>query len=208
MSKQSLVSLLGTRGWLGALAAAVVVCAAPATAAARAPDTFSGTCTGLEGYASWPEQPLTAVPVDMLLEARLGGGECSGTLNGREVQSLPAKATASLRGPQSCAAGVTEGRFTFALGGASFAGKMTYRRVGSRVTALWESDGGGSALVVVRAQVGLVSEDDPVASTPVVGPAISGSVSTEETLRRCADEGLTRMPIFAERIVTTPSLSG
>ena len=210
MSKGSVMSVLGVRGCVIALTAAVIVCGAPATAsvAARAPDTFSGTCTGLEGQASWPEQPMTAVPVDMLLEARLSGGECSGTLNGREVQSLPARASASLRGPQSCAAGVTSGRFRFAVGGASFAGKMTYRRVGSRVTALWEGDGGGSAVVIVRAQIGLVSEDDPVASTPVVGPAIAGPVSTEETLRRCGDEGLTRMPLFAERIVTAPSLSG
>jgi hypothetical protein len=85
---------------------------------------------------------------------------------------------------------------------------MTYRRVGSRVTALWEGDGGGSALVVVRAQIGLVAEDDPLATTPIVGPLIAEPVTTGEALRRCADEGITRMPILVERIVTAPSLSG
>jgi hypothetical protein len=151
---------------------------------------------------------MTAVPVDILLEARISGGECSGTLNGREVASVPATARASLRGPQSCGVGATSGRFTFRIAGRTFAGRMTYRRVGSRVTALWEGDGGGSALVLVRAQVGLVAEDDPLATTPIVSPLIAGPVTIEEALRRCAGEGISRMPILAERIITAPSLSG
>jgi hypothetical protein len=85
---------------------------------------------------------------------------------------------------------------------------MTYRRIGSRVTARWEGDGGGSALVVVRANTGLVSEDDALADAPVVGPLIAAPVTTEEALRRCADEGIPRMPIVVEQIVTAPSLSG
>jgi hypothetical protein len=210
---RSPVRRMGTRracrSALSAMGAVLALGApAPALAAPQATDTFSGTCRGLEGRASWPEQPMTLVPVDMLLRARLSGGECSGTLNGREVQSLPASARASLRGPQSCGAGATSGRFTFELAGRRITGKMTYRRVGSRVTARWEGDRGGSAVVIVRAQVGLVAQDHPLATTPVVGPHISGQVSSEETLRRCAGEGISSMPILAERITTTPSLSG
>lgn len=200
MSKQSVCAVAAT---LAALAAPSL-----ATAAPQQVDTFSGRCTGLEGWASWPEHPLAVVPVDMLLRADLNGGECSGTLNGREVQSLPAIAGASLRGPQSCGAAATSGRFIFKLAGRKFAGKMTYRRIGSRVTALWEGDGGGRALVVVRAYIGLVSQDDALAEAPVVGPLIAGPVTTEEALRRCAAEGISRMPIVVEQIATAPSLSG
>jgi hypothetical protein len=188
--------------------AASVLCVAALPATARSADTFSGSCTGLEGWASWPEQPLRLVPVDMLLRAHLGGGQCSGTLNGREIGSRPATARAGVRGVQSCGAGATSGRFTFTLAGRRFAGRMTYRRVASRVTAVWEGDGGGSAVVVVRAQTGLVGRDDPLASTPAVGPLIAGRVTNEEALRRCAGEGIGRMPILVERIVTAPSLSG
>ena len=137
-------------------------------------------------------QFLTVVPVDMLLRAHLSGGACSGTLNGREVESLPATARAALRGPQSCAVAATSGRFTFELAGRRITGRMTYRRVSSRVTALWEGDGGGSALVVVRARVGPVGEP----------------VGLDEALRRCAGEGIDRMPIFLDRVATTPALSG
>ena len=191
---------------LMAVVAMALAFGAPATA--RASDTFSGSCSGLEGWASWPEQPMTVVPVDMLLRARLGGGQCSGTLNGRDVGPVPAAARAALRGFQSCGAAATSGRFTFRLAGRSFTGTMTYRRAGSRVTALWRGDGGGAALVVVRAQVGAVGQDDPLAAAPVVGPLVAAPVGTEETVRRCAGEGISRMPILAERIVTAPSLSG
>jgi hypothetical protein len=173
-----------------AVAATLAVGATPA--AARPPDTFSGTCAGLEGYASWPEQNLTVVPVDMLLRAHLSGGACSGTLNGREVESVPATARATLRGPQSCTVAATSGRFTFELAGRRITGRMTYRRTSSRVTALWEGDGGGSALVLVHARVGPVGEP----------------VGLDEALQRCAGEGIDRMPIFLDRMATTPTLSG
>src|SRR5688572_19294230 len=92
---------------LGVLAAAMVVLAAPvpASAAPRTANTFDGSCSGQAGWASFPEQPLTTMPVDMLLLADLSGGQCSGTLNGRDVEGLPARATAALRGPQSCSGG-------------------------------------------------------------------------------------------------------
>jgi hypothetical protein len=176
------------RTTLAATAAALAV-GAPAAGAA---DTFSGSCAGLEGYASWPEQPLTAVPVDMLMRARLSGGECSGTLNGEQVTAVPAAARAELRGPQSCGVGATSGRFAFRIAGRSIAGRMTYRRVGSRVTALWEGDAGGAAVVVVHAQVGVLGDETDLG----------------ETLRRCAAEGISRIPIAVDRIVTVPSLSG
>lgn len=189
-----------------AIAGAVVALGAPAPAFAA--DTFSGSCTGLEGTASWPEHPLGIVPVDMLLRASLSGGECSGTLNGREVQSVPAAATARIRGPQSCGSGTTSGRFGFKVEGRKITGKMTYQRVGSRVTALWQGDGGGSAIVVGRAQIGLVDEESPAAGTPIVGPLITGRVSTEDALRRCAAEGISRMPVLVERVTTTAPLTG
>ena len=151
---------------------------------------------------------MTLTPVDMLMRARLSGGECSGTLSGREVQSLPASARASLRGPQSCGGGVTSGRFSFELAGRRITGDMTYRRIGSRVTAVWQGDAGGAALVIVRAQTGLVARDHPLAGAPVVGSVISGPVTIEEALRRCAAEGLERMPILVERVVTLSSVSG
>ena len=193
---------------VGALAAAIVVLAGPATAMAdrRTANSFEGSCSGLEGWASWPEHPLGVLPVDMLLLANPSGGQCSGTVNGREIESVPAAATARLRGPQSCGAAATSGRFTFRVAGRRFAGKMTYRRIGSRVNALWEGDGGGAAAVVARAQVGLVAGDHPVAGTPVVGPAVTGEVSAEETLRRCAAEGISRMPILVEQIRTVSAL--
>jgi hypothetical protein len=193
---------------VGALAATIVVLAAPATAAADrgTGNSFAGSCAGLEGWASWPEHPLGVLPVDMLLLVSPRGGQCSGTVNGRDVESVPAAATARLRGPQSCGAAATSGRFTFRIAGRRFAGKMTYRRIGSRVTALWEGDGGGVAAVAARAQVGLVAEDHPLADTPVVGPAITGHVSTEEALRRCAQEGISRMPVLVEQIRTVSAL--
>lgn len=193
---------------IGFVGAAVAACAAALPAPAVAADTFSGRCGGQEGWASWPEQPMTVVPVDMLLVARLGGGACSGTLNGREIESAPATARAILRGVQSCGAATTSGRFAFRVAGRRFTGRMTYFRTGSRITARWEGDAGGAALVLVRAQVGLVRRDDPLAQTPVAGPLVSAPVSTEETLRRCAAEGLSRMPILADQIVTLGSLSG
>ncbi len=190
------------------LIAAVAALAMPGAALASRADTFSGSCSGLEGWATWPEQPMRIVPVDMLLRARLSGGECTGTLNGRDVAAVPATARADLRGPQSCGGGILSGRFTFRLAGRTIAGEMIYRRVGSRIAALWQGDGDGSAVVLVHAQVGAVSEDHPLAGIPVVGPRIAGPVTTDETLRRCAAEGLSRMPIFADRITTAPSLSG
>ncbi len=197
-------------GCLGALAATIVVLAAPAIAVAepRSANSFAGTCTGLEGTASWPEHPLSTLPVDMLLLADPSGGQCSGTLNGRDIESVPAAVTATLRGPQSCGGGITSGRFTFKLAGCRFAGKMTYRRIGSRVTALWEGDGGGVAAVAARAQIGLVDENHPLAGTPVVGPAITGHVSAEEALRRCSEEGISRMAILVEQIRTVSALKG
>jgi hypothetical protein len=197
-------------GCLGALAATIVVLAAPAMAVAGrgAANSFEGSCSGLEGWASWPEQPLRVLPVDMLLLARPRGGQCSGTVNGRKVESVPAAASARLRGPQSCGGAATSGRFWFKIAGRTFTGKMTYRRIGSRVTALWEGDGGGVAVVAVRAQVGLVTKDHPLADTPVAGPLITGQVSTDEALRRCAGEGISRMPILVEQIRTVSALRG
>jgi hypothetical protein len=193
---------------LGALAATIVVFAAPAMAlAARGTsNSFVGSCTGLEGWASWPEHPLGVLPVDMLLLARPRGGECSGTVNGREIHSVPAAATARLRGPQSCSVGATSGRFSFRVAGRRFTGKMTYRRISSRVTALWEGDGGGAAAVLARARIGLVSQEHPLAATPVIGPAISDQVGAEEAVRRCANEGIPRMRILVEQIRTIGAL--
>ena len=190
------------------LAATILVLAAPATAVAKrgTSNSFAGTCSGLEGHASWPEHPLTVLPVDMLMLVDPSGGQCTGTVNGRDVDGVPVAATARLRGPQSCGAGVLSGRFTFKIAGRKFAGRMTYRRIASRVTALWEGDGGGHAAIVVRAQTGIVAKDDPLAGTPVVGSAIAGEVSTEETVRRCAGEGIRRMPILVEQIRTLSEL--
>jgi hypothetical protein len=193
---------------LGSLAATIVVLAAPATGLAgpRTDNTFAGSCAGLEGWASWPEHSLGVLPADMLLVANPRGGQCSGTVNGREVESVPAAATARLRGPQSCGVASTSGRFTFKLAGRRFEGKMTYRRIGSRVNALWQADGGGEAAVVARAQIGLVAEGHPLAGAPVVGPAITSHVSADEALRRCAGEGISRMPILVEQIRTVSAL--
>ena len=192
---------------VGALAATIAVLAAPTTATAhRGSNSFEGSCTGLDGVASFPEHPLTVMPIDMLMSARLSGGGCSGTLNGRAVESLRAAASAALRGPQSCGGGATSGRFAFKLGGRRFAGKMTYRRVGPRVTALWEGDGGGAAVVVVHARIGVVAEDHPLAGAPVVGPVVSDSMSTDEALRRCSEEGLPSVPIQVDEIRTVSAL--
>jgi hypothetical protein len=193
---------------VAAVAATIVVLVLPAMAVAGRGTTnsFAGSCTGLEGWASFPEHPLGVLPVDMLMLARPRGGECSGTVNGREIESVPAAATARLRGPQSCGGGATAGRFTFRVAGRRFTGKMTYRRIGSRVTALWEGDGGGAAAVVVRARVGLVAKEHPAAGTPVIGPVISDQVSVDEAWRRCAGEGIPRMPVLVERIRTLPEL--
>ena len=188
------------------LLVAALVGATPA--AASAADTFSGRCSGLEGWATFPEEPMRLAPVDMLLRARLTGGECSGTLNGRAVDGMPATARADLRGPQSCAFGITSGRFAFRLGGRTITGDMTYRRFGSRITALWQGDGGGAALVLVHAQVGVVSQDDPLAATPIIGPLISAPVTTADVLSRCAADGVSRMPIALDRIATVTALSG
>ena len=192
----------------GVLVAAMAVFAQPATAAAERVSTnsFEGSCSGLEGVASFPEHPLAVLPVDMLLLVNPSGGQCTGTVNGRHVDGVPAAATARLRGPQSCGGGVTSGRFTFKIAGRKFAGDMTYRRIGSRVTALWEGDGGGQAVVVARALVGLVRSDHPLAGAPVVGPAIAGEVTTDEVVRRCAEEGIPRMPILVEQIATLSPL--
>jgi hypothetical protein len=193
---------------LGAFAATIVVLAAPATAVAdrATSNSFAGSCSGLEGWASWPEHPLGVLPVDMLLLANPSGGECAGTVNGREIESVPAAATARLRGPQSCGGAATSGRFAFRVAGRRFTGKMTYRRIGSRVTALWEGDGGGAAAIRARARIGLVAEDHPAAGTPVIGPAISDQVGAEEALQRCAEEGISRMPILVEQIRTVSAL--
>ena len=193
---------------LGVLAVTIVVLAAPAEGIAGqgTTNTFAGSCSGLEGLASFPEHPLGVLPVDMLLLVNPRGGECSGTVNGRAVESVPAAATAKLRGPQSCGGGATSGRFTFKVAGRKFAGEMTYRRIGSRVNALWQGDGGGEAVVVAHARVGLVAKDHPLAGTPVVGPAIADEVSTDETLRRCSEEGIPRMPILVDQIRTVSAL--
>lgn len=193
-----------------ALAAAVCV-AFPASAAAHAArqpvSTFSGSCQAIEGLASWPEEPLRVAPADTALLGEFSGGSCSGTLNGRGVDSRPASMSLQLRGPQSCGAGVTSGRFTLKIAGRTLRGTVSYRRVSTRVTELLEGDAGGSAVLFARARVGFVSDDDRLADTPVVGRLIAGPVTAEEALRACAQEGIRRMPILIEQITTTPSIS-
>jgi hypothetical protein len=195
---------------LSALAASValVVVGASAAQAAQPTDTFSGSCSGQEGLAWWPQQPLTWVPVVMPVLIRFSGGECSGTVNGRDVQAVPARIRISLYGEQSCAAGTTSGRFELELAGRTISGAMTYGRVGPRVQVLWQGDGGGSATLVGHAQLGLVRQDDPAAATPVVGPLISGPMTHEEAVLRCSGEGLSQMPVAIDDITTVPSLSG
>jgi hypothetical protein len=93
------------------------------------------------------------------------------------------------------------------LAGRTLRGSVTYRRVLTRVTVLLEGDAGGSALVLARARVGFVSDDDPLADTPVLGEFIAGPVTSEEALRACGEEGIRRMPILLEQLTTTPSIS-
>jgi hypothetical protein len=192
---------------LAASAALVVAWASPA-AAAQKPDTFSGSCTGAEGQAWWPDHPLTVVPIDMRMFARMSGGECSGTLNGRKVQSVPAVISASLHGIQSCEVGEQSGRFWFKLAGHTISGAMTYRRVGPRITVLWQGDDGGASVAEVHARIGVVRQDDPLAATPVVGPLISGPITNQDVVSACAGDGLPRAPIAVDALATTPSLSG
>jgi hypothetical protein len=190
-------------------AASCVALATPGVAHAggQPANTFAGTCQAIEGLAWWPEEPLRIAPVDMALLGDFRGGSCSGTLNGRQIDSRPASMSLQLRGPQSCGAGVTSGRFTLKLAGRTLRGRVSYRRVASRVTELLEGDAGGSAVLLARAWVGFVSDDDPTADTPVVGQLIAGPVTSDEALRACAQEGIRRMPVLIEQITTTPSIS-
>jgi hypothetical protein len=203
MTKPSVLRVRAVR--VSVMAAAVIAVGAPAPALAA--DTFSGTCEGLEGWAVW-EHPLSFAPVDMRLRGDLSGGQCSGTVNGRDVDSRPAAALLELRGTHSCGGAIAAGRFTFKLAGRTFTGKMTYRRVTSRVVALWEGDGGGSAVLVIHARIGFVSQDDPLASTPLVGPIVSDRMSAQEAIRRCVNEGIKRQRVLIDQIVTNGSLSG
>jgi hypothetical protein len=201
------------KGVVTLVAAVGVALAAPAAAhAARQPvNTFAGSCQAIEGMAFWPEQPLRLAPTDTALVGDFPrSGSCSGTLNGREVDSRPASVSLQLRGTQSCAAGATSGRFTLEIAGRTLTGKATYRRVSTRVNELLQGDAGGAAVLLARAQVGLVSDDDlndPLADTPVGGGIIAGPVSADEALRACAQEGIRQMPIRIEQIISTPSIS-
>jgi hypothetical protein len=191
---------------LAACAALVVVGASPAPAAHNRTDTFSGSCD-LAGKVWWPDQPLTVAPVDIVMDARQSG-ECSGTLNGRDIQSAPAVAVASVRGLQWCGSGDEKGRFRFKVAGRTITGAMTYQRVGPRAAVLWQGDGGGQAVIEVHALIGVVGQDDPLAATPVVGPLISGPVTDEEAVKDCGGQGISELPVATEAFHTVPSLSG
>jgi hypothetical protein len=192
---------------VAAFAALVVVGASPALAAKRKGDTFSGSCRDQQGTAVW-EHPVTWVPQTMFAYAELSGGECSGTLDGRHIRSVPAEIHATLYGPQSCAGGAISGPFEIKLGGHTITGTMTYRRAIDRVTALWQGDGGGQALVRVHGLVGVVGTDSPVAAVPVVGPLVSGPLTYNEAGQQCTGGGMPSAPMAVDSITTVPSLSG
>jgi hypothetical protein len=151
---------------------------------------------------------MTWVPADLLVLAEWSGGECSGTLNGRDIQSVPARIRMSLRGEQSCAGSAISGSFEFKLAGRKISGTTTYNRVGPRATFTWKGDGGGQAAAYGHALIGMVREDDPVAQTPVVGESLSGPVTHAEVVRACAEEGLSEIGVTFDAINTAPSISG
>ena len=191
---------------LAACAALVVVGASPAQAAKKRTNTFSGSCPVMEGLLSF-DPPITFVPSDGVMDARLTG-ECSGTLNGRNIQSAPAVALASVHGVESCGPAVEAGRFQFKIAGRTISGSVIYRRVAVRATVIWQGDGGGQAVIEVHGDVGAVGQDDPLAATPVVGPLISGQVTAEEATRACAGDGISQFPVAADVFNMVPSLSG
>jgi hypothetical protein len=197
---------------LAACAALVVVGASPAPAAQHRTakhrtNTFSGSCNPFSGEVWFPDHPLTVDLVESAMDAQQSG-ECSGTLNGRDIQSAPAVARASLSGPESCGAGVMEGRFHFKLAGRTISGAMHYRRVGGNATVLWQGDGGGQAVIEVHAHAGVVRDDDPLAATPVVGPLISGPVTEGDLLQACGGEGISSVPVTSDVFHTVQALSG
>ena len=195
---------------LAACAALVVVGASPAPAAqhrTHRTNTFSGSCTDFHGEVWFPDHPLTAAPFDGVMNARLAG-ECSGTLNGRNIQSASAVALASVHGVESCGPAVEAGRFQFKIAGRTISGSVIYRRVAVRATVIWQGDGGGQAVIEVHGDVGAVGQDDPLAATPVVGPLISGQVTAEEATRACAGDGISQFPVAADVFNMVPSLSG
>lgn len=194
------------------LAPLVAVClatiAAPGGAlAAGDAETFSGTCAGQEGYASWPDEPLRAVPVDTVLLARVSGGSCSGTLDGAPIESIPASVSVALSGVQACAGGVTSGHGVIRVAGRRIGAHVSYRRVGRLVTMIWRGDAGGVAVLIAHARVGLLSEEHPLAATPA-GPLVSDRVTVGEVLQTCAADGFRRMPVQIDRFETVSLLSG
>jgi hypothetical protein len=142
------------------------------------------------------------------MDIRLSGGECSGTLNGRDIQSAPASARASVSGLESCGPAVEEGHFAFKIAGHTISGAMTYRRVGPRNSILLQGDDGGQAVLLARGEIGVVGQDDPLAATPVVGPQISGPVTDEEAFNECSGEGISQLPVAVDVLNTVQPLSG
>jgi hypothetical protein len=189
---------------LAALAALVVVGPSPAAAGT---DTFSGTCRDLEGYTYFPDQPLTNNQVDSVMTASLSGGECSGTLNGKNVQSTRNGITVKIFGSDSCGLAIMSGRFNFTVAGHTISGVMTYRRVLNRTTVLWQGDNGGQAVVDLHPLLAVV-QGTPLDDAPVVGPFVSGPTTGVEAVEACAGAGITKQAIHEDLLATLPSFSG
>ena len=193
-----------TLSTLAAFAALVVVGPSPAAAGT---DTFSGTCRDLEGYTTFPDHPLTNEQIDGVMNGSLSGGECSGTLNGRDVQNVPGGIKVTVYGSDSCELAIMQGRFNFTVAGHTISGAMTYRRVLNRTTVLWQGDGGGQAVVDLHPLLAVV-QGTPLNDAPVVGPFVSGPTTGVEAVEACAGAGITKQYIHLDLLATLPTLTG
>lgn len=202
-----------------AVVAASLLALAPTAGARPKLNTFSGTCTDMEGTVSWPEEALTFAPIETRMDLEFWGGRCTGTLNGRRVTDAPVEAVGRLRGIQSCEAGQQRGPFNFTIAGRRFTSDSRYFRGGAMVGVAFEGSAGGSGFLHAHVDTAPVSESDPLAQSPVVEavpehPVIDpilglliAPVTYDELLDQCGSTGVRQAPGRIEVIQTTPYMS-
>ena len=173
-----------------------------AVAPAASANTFSGTCISVPVTASWPV-PLKFTPQVGEFDAALGGGSCSGTLNGQPVQGVPMKGTVVMNGLQSCSQAFIDGRAYTTIGGKTFNSTVHERRTERDAFIVAQADGGGVMVLKAYGRIGLIKDSDPLAQEPFLKPAAE-PMTAQEFFAACSGSGLTGLQVLIE-VGTSPT---
>jgi hypothetical protein len=188
--RAAIICALGAALWLAA--------AAPAASA----NTFVGTCLSVPVTASWPV-PLKFTPQVGEFDTTLGGGSCSGTLNGHAVQGVPLEGNVVMNGLQSCSQAALDGRAYTTIGGKTFNSTVHERRAGRDAAIVAQADGGGVMVLKAYGRIGLISDSDPLAQEPFLRP-LAEPTTAQEFFAACSGSGLTGLQVLVE-VGTSPT---